>query len=105
MAFKVRFAPQAQEDIRDFATYLAAYSEDIADRYISELAAAIERHILPRPMSWQFFFLTGAPYRAYLFKISRRTAYWIIFEIDEHPQTVNILRFWHAARDPEAFVV
>lgn len=103
MAYRVRFAAKAKADIRQFAAYLADYSKATEERVMAELAESIVRYILPRPMSWPFYFLTGAPYRAYLFKVGRRTAYWIIFDIDDTAETINILRFWNSARDPESF--
>jgi hypothetical protein len=72
---------------------------------MAELAEAIAHHIKPRPAMWQHFFLTGAPYRAYLFKVSRRTAYWIVYSIDEDMEEINVLRFWNGSRDPEAFEI
>lgn len=45
--------------------------------------------------------LTGAPYRAYLFRVGRRTHYWIIYTVDEDSRLVNVLAFWNASRDSE----
>jgi hypothetical protein len=53
------------------------------------------------PLAWSYFPLTGAPYRAYLFRVGRRTQYWIIYTVDEEARIVDILRFWSASRDPE----
>ena len=50
---------------------------------------------------WSYFPLTGAPYRGYLFRVGRRTQYWIIYTVDEDTRTVDVLLFWNAARDPE----
>lgn len=50
---------------------------------------------------WSYFPLTGAPYRAYLFRVGRRTQYWIIYTVDEDARTVDILHFWNATRDPD----
>jgi mRNA-degrading endonuclease RelE of RelBE toxin-antitoxin system len=40
------------------------------------------------------------PYRAYLFRVGRRTQYWVIYTVDEEANTIDILSFWNAARDP-----
>jgi hypothetical protein len=48
---------------------------------------------------WGYFAFTGAPYRAYLFRVGRRTQYWIIYTVDEEIRTVDILHFWNAMRD------
>ena len=41
-------------------------------------------------------------YRAYLFRVGRRTQYWIIYTVDENAQMVDVLHFWNASRDPES---
>jgi hypothetical protein len=50
---------------------------------------------------WSYFPLTGAPYRAYLFRVGRRTQYWIIYIVNESTRTVDVLSFWNTARDPD----
>ena len=57
------------------------------------------------PHASSFFFVTGAPYRAYLFEIGARTKFWIVYRIDEDARVVNVLRVWNATRDPNAFRV
>src|SRR4030095_4007629 len=54
------------------------------------------------PLTWGYFPITGAPYRAYLFRVGRRTQYWVIYTVDEQAQTVDVLQFWNATRDPES---
>jgi len=53
-------------------------------------------------VTWSYFPLTGAPYRAYLFRVGRRTQYWIVNTVDEGTRTVDVLNFWNASRDPES---
>jgi hypothetical protein len=53
------------------------------------------------PLTWAYFPLIGAPYRAYLFRVGRRTQYWIIYTVDEDARTVDVISFWNAMRDPE----
>ncbi len=76
MTFRVRIDPLAQREI---------FSHDLGEH----------------PLRATFFALTGAPYRAYLFRVGRRSRYWIIYTADEDRRTVNVLRFWNASRDPE----
>jgi hypothetical protein len=57
------------------------------------------------PLTWSYFAFTGAPYRAYLFRVGRRTQYWIIYSVDDDTRTVDVLRFWNASRDPDALVL
>ena len=70
---------------------------------ISTLELAIERNVAERPLAWQFFFLTGAPFRAYHFKISRRSAYWVVYDVDEEQEAIDVLRVWHSAQNPDEF--
>jgi hypothetical protein len=53
----------------------------------------------------EFLFVTGAPYRAYLFEIGGRTKFWIVYTVDEERRIVNVLRIWNAAREPSEFQV
>jgi mRNA-degrading endonuclease RelE of RelBE toxin-antitoxin system len=103
MTFRVRIDPVAQRHIDEFAVYLRNYSEDFAIEQIERLDRIISVHLLESPLTWPYFAFTGAPYRAYLFRVGRRTQYWIIYTVDEESRTVNILHFWNASRDPETF--
>lgn len=105
MTYDVRISAQARRDIRDIIAYLAHYSEDIASFYVGELQRSIEHNIATRPLTWQFFFVTGEPFRAYLFRVSRRTAYWIVYEVNEEQHAVDILRIWHGSQNPEEFEI
>jgi plasmid stabilization system protein ParE len=100
---KIVLSARAIRDIEKLQAYLSDYSEDVANHYLDELSEAIAIHIAERPHMWQFFFATGAPYRAYLFRLGRRTAYWIVYSVDESKRTVNILRIWNGAQDPAQF--
>jgi mRNA-degrading endonuclease RelE of RelBE toxin-antitoxin system len=101
MAYRVRIDPVAQRYIDEFAIYLRAYSEDFAIEQIDRLNRILSAHLSESPLTWSTFALTGAPYRAYLFRVGRRTQYWIIYSVDEEARTVDILHFWNAARDPD----
>ena len=101
MTFRVRIDPVALRQIDQFAAYLRDYSEDFAIEQIERLDRILRLNLGESPLSWSYFPLTGAPYRAYLFRVGRRTHYWIIYTVDEDSRTVNILAFWNTARDPE----
>jgi plasmid stabilization system protein ParE len=102
MPYRVRIAPLAQRQIDDFALYLSAYSEEFAVEQIDRLDRIFSESLTEAPLTWAYFPLTGAPYRAYLFRVGRRTQYWIIYTVDEDSRIVDILSFWGAARDPDA---
>ena len=103
MAYRLQVSARAERDIDDFLGWLGKYSPDVAADYERDLTASIRDHVLTRPHMWQFFFLTGQPYRAYLYSVSRRTSFWLVYTIDEEAKTVDVLRFWNAARDRGRF--
>ncbi|MEA2949279.1 MAG: ParE toxin of type toxin-antitoxin system, parDE [Alphaproteobacteria bacterium] len=101
MTFRVRISPLAQRHIDEFAAYLGAYSEDFAIEQIDRLDRIVSTNLGVSPLTWTYFVFTGPPYRAYLFRVGRRTQYWIIYTVDEDNRTVDILHFWNASRDPD----
>ncbi len=101
MAFRLRIAPLAQRHIDEFAVWLRDYSGPFALEQIDRLNRILSIHLADAPLTWAYFPLTGAPYRAYLFRVGRRTQYWIIYTVNEDSRTVDILHFWNASRDPE----
>jgi mRNA-degrading endonuclease RelE of RelBE toxin-antitoxin system len=101
MSFRVRIDPVALREIERFAAYLSDYSEDLAIEQIERLDRILSNTLREAPLTWGYFPLTGAPYRAYLFRVGRRTQYWIIYKVDEDVRTVDVLKFWNASRDPE----
>ena len=101
MTFRVRIDPVALHQIEDFARYLSDYSEDFAIEQIERLDRILAIDLSKSPLTWSYFVFTGAPYRAYLFRVGRRTQYWIVYTVDEDSRTVDILQFWNASRDPE----
>jgi mRNA-degrading endonuclease RelE of RelBE toxin-antitoxin system len=102
MAFRLFIDPIALLQIEQFAAYLRDYDERFAIEQIERLDRAL-RLLGESPLTWSYFPLTGAPYRAYLFRVGRRTQYWIIYTVDEDSGTVDVLSFWNAARDPDSF--
>lgn len=102
MAFRIRISPLAQTEIEDFVVFLRDYSEEFAMEQIDRLDRTLSLHLGASPHTWGYFALTGAPYRAYLFRVGRKIQYWIIYTIDEDAQAVNVLRFWQASRASDA---
>jgi mRNA-degrading endonuclease RelE of RelBE toxin-antitoxin system len=101
MTYRVRIDPVAQRQIDQFAIYLREYSEDFAVEQIERLDRILQFNLGESPLMWSYFPLTGAPYRAYLFRVGRRTHYWIIYTVDETSRTIDVLSFWNTARDPD----
>jgi plasmid stabilization system protein ParE len=103
MAYRLRITPFAQRQIDNFVTYLRDYSESLARAQIKRLRRTLAVDIAAAPHTWSHFPFTGAPYRAYLFRVGRRTQYWIVYTVDDDALTIDILHFWNAMRDPERF--
>ena len=101
MTYRVRIDPVAQGQLDQFAHYLRDYDEDFAIEQIERLDRILFANLAEAPLAWSYFPLTGAPYRAYLFRVGRKTQYWIIYTVDEDRRTVNVLSFWSTARDPD----
>lgn len=101
MTFRLRIAPLAQQKIDELAAYLGTYNESFAVEQIDRLNRILSDSLAISPLTWAYFPLTGAPYRAYLFRVGRRTHYWIIYTVDEEAETVDVLRLWHASSDPD----
>src|SRR5262245_49708924 len=102
MAFKVRIDRVAFRQIEHFAEYLRDYDEEFAIEQIKRLDRILHVNLKDSPLTWGYFPLTGAPYRGYLFRVGRRTQYWIIYIVDEEARTVDVLSFWNTAQDPES---
>lgn len=100
MAYRVRIARAAELQIEAFATYLADYSDELAFEQRDRLVRILSVQLAESPNTWSYFALTGAPYRAYLFRVGRRTHYLIIYTVDDEAKVVEILSFWNSARDP-----
>ena len=101
MAYRVRIDPLALREIERFAEYLRVYNEDFPIEQFERLDRILRVNLAESPLTRTYFPLTGAPYRAYLFRVGRRTQYWIIYTVDEEMHVVDILSFWNAACDPE----
>ena len=76
MTFRVRIDPVAQRLIDEFAVYLRDYSEEFAIEQFDRLDRILSINLQESPLTWTYSAFTGAPYRAYLFRVGRRTQYW-----------------------------
>jgi plasmid stabilization system protein ParE len=103
MAFELFVTAEALADLAELQEYLAGLDPVLAERVSFDLERIMRREIAGRPSLHSWFYLTGAPFRARLFRLSRRTQFWIIYEVKEDTELVMILRLWNASRDPAAF--
>jgi plasmid stabilization system protein ParE len=103
MSFGVVITDAAQRDIDDLGRYCRRYTPAFWEEQEMRLARVFETWLTLSPHMWIFFFVTGAPYRAYLFDVGARTKFWIVYSMDEERRLVNVLRVWNAAQDPDEF--
>ena len=101
--YEVTFTQKAQIELDDFIDWLNEFNPSLASEYDLDFRKNLRRSVLESPKRWPYFFLTGSPIRAYLYSVSRRTGYWVVYEVDEENHRVNILRFWNGSRDPLKF--
>ena len=73
MTFRLRIAPLAQREIDEFAAYLRDYDEQFAIEQIDRLNRILAVNLRESPLTWSYFAATGAPYRALLFRVGRRS--------------------------------
>ncbi|MBI5469882.1 type II toxin-antitoxin system RelE/ParE family toxin [Candidatus Kaiserbacteria bacterium] len=102
MSFRVDFSDEAIVQIDEFFEYLARYSEGIAEKYYAAFQQAIDYYLVNYPETFTFYKETGSPYRAFLFTVSQRTSYWIIYRVYEEKRLVRVFRFWNSARKPHS---
>jgi hypothetical protein len=100
MTFRLRIDPIAQRYIEEFAAYCRSYNEGFAIEQFERLNHILTVELGKSPLAWNYFPLTGAPYRAYLFRVGRRTQYWIVYQVDERMRTIDVLHFWNTGREP-----
>jgi hypothetical protein len=100
MSYRVDFDLQALAQVDEFLAYLRNYSPAAAEKHYAAFQHVVEAYLAERPHSFAFFRETGAPYRAFLFRVSRQTSYWVIYRIYEDEWLVRVLRFWNTSREP-----
>jgi plasmid stabilization system protein ParE len=100
MVYRIDFSREAERQIDDFFDYLRRYSPQTAQKYFVAFRSMLEHYLAERPKTFGFYKETGEPYRAFLFSVSSRTAYWVIYRVYDDRRLVRVLRFWNAAREP-----
>ena len=68
MTYRVVVAPLAQDEMAAFASYAAEYSDEFVEEQFVRLNHILSVDIAEAPLMWSYFYVTGAPYRAYLFR-------------------------------------
>ena len=105
MSYRVELSAHARRDLLDCIAYFTRFSDAFAMKQIERLDDVFANSLSQSPTTWNFFYVTGAPYRAYLFRVGRRTSYWIVYTVDEADRKVKALRIWNASRRPSGFSI
>jgi hypothetical protein len=103
MTYEVVFSATARREAEVWLEHLSKYDGSISEKYESALSRVIEYELATIPNSYSWFWLTGRPYRGRLFTVSRRTAFWLVYTVDDEKRVVAVRRFWNASRDPATF--
>jgi mRNA-degrading endonuclease RelE of RelBE toxin-antitoxin system len=103
MTYEVVFSATARREAEEWLEHLSRYHDRISEKYESALSRIIEFELSTMPNAYSWFWLTGRPYRGRLFTVSRRTAFWLVYTVDDDKHVVAVRRFWNASRDPTTF--
>jgi hypothetical protein len=103
MTYEVVFSATAKREAEEWLEHLSRYDERTSEKYESALSRIIEFELATIPNAYSWFWLTGRPYRGRLFTVSRRTAFWLVYTVDDEKHVVAVQRFWNASRDPTTF--
>ena len=95
MDYKVILRQGAIDDLAEIVTYISRDDPKAAERLGHQLVATAESLA---DMPYRGKAVRGRPGARRLV----RRPYLIFYEIDAATRTIEVLRFWHAARDPAA---
>jgi plasmid stabilization system protein ParE len=99
MGYRLEFSVRAIRQIDSYFEHLRRYSFDTADKYRAALQHAIDTYLVNTPTTFDYYWETGAPYRAFLFNEAPRTTYWIIYRVYEDEGLVRVLQFRNTAME------
>ena len=93
MAFKLIWSPSARLDLKDIAAFIAEDNPSAADRFLRNLFQAVER-LVDFPDSERIVPEFGdRNIREIIRKPCR-----VVYRVRRRKRTIEIARFWHAAR-------
>jgi plasmid stabilization system protein ParE len=93
MGAKIFIAPSARNDLRDIVAFAALHDPDAAERLGFALIARAES-LADFPKRGRVVPEYGNPQLRELLHLSYR----VIYRLNESKQSVEVVRFWHAAR-------
>jgi plasmid stabilization system protein ParE len=102
VTYRLITTQDAQRDIREFARWLKEEAGPrVAARHLAVLDHDLRAVVCESPHAFPWFHESGPPYRAKLFRLARST-YWIVYSVDDARHRVELIRFWHTAREPRS---
>ncbi len=93
MGAKILIAPSARNDLRDIVAFAALHDVDAAERLGFALITRAES-LAQFPQRGRVVPEYGDPQLREILHLSYR----VIYRVNETAQTVEVVRFWHAAR-------
>jgi hypothetical protein len=103
MSYRVVFSAIAEREADEWLEYLSQHDEMASAKYESALMRVVDFELATMPNAFSWFWLIGRPYRGRPFTVSRRTAFWLIYTVDDDNRIVAVQRFWNASRNPATF--
>jgi toxin ParE1/3/4 len=89
----VIYSEAALDDLQEIAAYIAADNVEVAERFANRLVDLAESL---RNMPGKGRSVKGWP----MVRVIVLSPYLIFYRFDEQVDKVEVLRFWHGARDP-----
>jgi plasmid stabilization system protein ParE len=99
MAYRVDIGNNARRQIDGFLEHLRRFSFETADKYERALQQAIDTYLVNSPTTFGPYWETGLPYQGFLFTVSPRTSYWVVYRVYESEGLVRVLRFQSASQE------
>ena len=94
MGWRIEFSPEAIEDLKSIVSHIASDNPARADSFGNEL--------VDRTGILEDFPMAGRMVPEFLDERIRELiyrSYRIVYRVAEHDKLIEVLRFWHAARD------
>jgi len=93
MAYRVEISKDATSEIDGFFARLREFSFQAAEKYQLALQRTIDKYLVDSPTFFPPYPDVGLPYYRFLFRVTSRTAYWIVYRVYEDEGLVRVLQF------------
>ena len=99
MAYRVELSKDAVREIDGFFERLRDFSFQTAEKYQLALQRTIDKYLVEKPTFFPLHLDAGVPYYRFLFRVTPRTAYWIVYRVYEDEGLVRVLQFRSTSQD------